>query len=185
MKITSLELPGLKLIEPVLHGDQRGFFVERYRVDAFREHGIPTEYAQDNHSRSGPGVLRGLHYQWDPPQGKLIGVIRGKIWDVVVDIRADSPTYGKSLGIELSDENACAIWVPAGFAHGFCVTSDGPSDVYYKVTGLYNPKTESGIAWNDPELGVKWPVRNPEVSQRDKNQKSFAEYRGNPLPWHA
>src|ERR1700751_308489 len=121
MKFTPLEIPGLILVELKVHGDSRGFFVERFRDDLFGEAGLPTHFAQDNHSRSAPGVLRGLHYQVDPPQGKLVGCVGGRIWDVAVDIRVDSPTFGKSYGVELSDENGRLLWVPSGFAHGFCV----------------------------------------------------------------
>lgn len=183
MKITDLPFEGLKLIELVVHGDARGFFVERYRVDVFRESGLPTDFAQENHSRSAPGVLRGLHYQTEPAQAKLIGVVRGRIWDVVVDIRADSPTYGRSYGVEINDINGVLLWVPAGFAHGFCVLGDEPADVLYKVDGLYNPATEGGIRYDDPELAIEWPIENPTVSARDRSLPSFATYRAEPVDW--
>ncbi len=183
MKFTPLELSGLVLVELKVHGDARGFFVERFREDRMAEGGLPSRFVQDNHSRSAPGVLRGLHYQFDPPQGKLVGVTRGRIWDVAVDIRPDSPTYGRSVGVELSDMNGRLLWVPAGFAHGFCVLGDEPADVAYKVTGLYNPKTENGLSWNDPELAVRWPLENPTVSARDQAQPSFADYKRNPIRW--
>lgn len=176
MKITDLPIEGLRLVELVVHGDARGFFVERYRADVFRAHGLPTEFVQENHSRSAPGVLRGLHYQTDPAQGKLIGVTRGRIWDVVVDIRHDSSTFGRSYGVEINDMNGMLLWVPAGFAHGFCVLGDEPADVLYKVDGLYNPKTEGGIRWNDPQLAIEWPVAHPTVSARDECLPSFADY---------
>jgi dTDP-4-dehydrorhamnose 3,5-epimerase len=180
MKIVDLPFEGLKRIDLVVHGDARGFFVERYRVDVFAAHELPTAFAQENHSRSAPGVLRGLHYQVDPPQSKLIGVARGRIWDVVVDLRARSATYGQSYGVEINDVNGVLLWVPAGFAHGFCVLGDEPADVLSKVDGLYNPATEGGIRWDDPELAVEWPVADPTVSARDRSLGSFAEYRANP-----
>lgn len=180
MKVTELELKGLKLIELAVHGDARGFFVERFNQAKFKEAGLPTQFVQDNHSRSAPGVLRGLHYQTDPAQGKLVGSTNGRIWDVAVDIRPDSPTYGQWRGTELSDLNGKLLWVPAGFAHGFCVLGDAPADVFYKVDGLYNPATEGGIAWNDPDLKVDWPVKDPLISGRDQKQMSFADYRKNP-----
>jgi dTDP-4-dehydrorhamnose 3,5-epimerase len=185
MKIIDLPFEGLKLIELVVHGDARGFFVERFRVDVFREHGLPTDFAQENHSRSAPGVLRGLHYQVDPAQGKLIGVVRGRIWDVVVDIRTDSPTFGRSYGVEIDDVNGLLLWVPAGFAHGFCVLGDEPADVLYKVDGLYNPATEGGIRYDDPELAIEWPLTRPTVSARDISLPSFREYRTSPVDWSA
>ncbi|MCC7367973.1 MAG: dTDP-4-dehydrorhamnose 3,5-epimerase [Chloroflexi bacterium] len=183
MKVSCPGIEGLLLVELVVHGDARGFFVERFQIERFREHGLPTAFAQDNHSRSGPGVLRGLHFQHMPAQGKLVGVPRGRIWDVAVDIRAGSPTYGRSYGVELSDLNGKLLWIPPGFAHGFCVLGDEPADVLYKVDTLYNPQGEAGIAWDDPELAVPWPVSDPLVSQRDTQLQSFAEYRANPIPW--
>ena len=178
MKVHSLELSGLKLIELKVHGDARGFFVERYNEKTYADHGLPTHFVQDNHSRSAPGILRGLHYQTDPAQGKLVGVVGGRIWDVVVDIRANSPTFGKHYATELSDINGRLLWIPAGFAHGFCVLGDEPADVLYKVDGLYNPKTEGGIAWNDPELAIDWPIKTPTLSKRDEVQPSFGSVRG-------
>lgn len=182
MKVTHTELSGVAIVDLKVHGDARGFFVERFNASIFEKEGLPTHFAQDNHSRSAPGILRGLHYQVDPPQGKLVGVVRGAIWDVVVDIRAGSPTFGKSFGLELSDLNGRLLWIPAGFAHGFCVLGDGPADVLYKVTHLYEPKTEGGIQWNDLDLKVQWPaqVQNPQLSQRDLGLPSFSDYKRNP-----
>lgn len=185
MKVHCLDIKGVLLVELTVHGDARGFFVERYQHARFQEQGLPTTFLQDNHSRSGPGVLRGLHFQHTPAQGKLIGVTRGRIWDVAVDIRADSPTFGQCVGAELSDMNGRLLWVPPGFAHGFCVLGDEPADVLYKTDALYNPHGEAGIAWNDPDLAVSWPVAAPLVSERDKNLPSFASYRQNPAPWSA
>jgi dTDP-4-dehydrorhamnose 3,5-epimerase len=181
MKVTRLEIEGLLLVELVVHGDQRGFFVERFRADRFREYGLPTTFAQDNHSRSAPGVLRGVHYQHTPAQGKLVGVTRGRIWDVAVDIRHDSPTYGRSIGRELSDLNGLLLWIPPGFAHGFCVLGDEPADVLYKVDAPYNPAGEAGIAWDDRDLAIRWPIGEPTVSARDRELPSFAEYRARPV----
>ena len=184
MKVTYLDLDGLVLIELVILGDRRGFFTERFQLDRFRENGLPTGFVQDNHSRSAQKVLRGLHYQYCPVQGKLIGVTRGRIWDVAVDIRPDSPTYGQSLGLELNDMNGRLLWIPPGFAHGFCVLGDEPAHVLYKVDAPYNPAGERGISWNDPDLSIHWPVSQPIVSERDQKLPSFAEYRSRPIRWN-
>jgi dTDP-4-dehydrorhamnose 3,5-epimerase len=171
------------LVQLDLLGDSRGFFVERYHRERYEALGLPTVYTQDNHSRSAPGVLRGLHFQHTPPQGKLIGVVRGRIWDVAVDIRPGSPTFGQSVGTELSDLNGKLFWIPAGFAHGFCVLGDEPADVVYKVDAPYCPTGEGGIHWADPELAVRWPLANPTISQRDSALPSFAQYRADPPDW--
>ncbi len=183
MNVIPLELHGLSLVELKVHGDARGFFVERFQHNRFHENGLPSHFVQDNHSRSAPGVLRGLHYQTKPAQGKLVGVVRGRIWDVAVDIRPDSPTFGQHFGVELSDLNGRLLWVPHGFAHGFCVLGDEPADVYYKVDAPYTPATEGGISWNDPGLAVNWPVSHPTVSQRDQKLQSFEQYRKNLPTW--
>lgn len=167
MKIHPTPLAGLILVEPKIFGDERGFFQERYRLDKFAELGITETLVQDNHSRSAPRVLRGLHFQTNPNQGKLVGVVRGKIWDVVVDIRKNSPTFGKYFSTELSDKNGLQLWVPFGFAHGFCVLGEEPADVIYKVTGYYNAKTDNGFSWNDPTVKVQWPIDNPILSAKD------------------
>jgi dTDP-4-dehydrorhamnose 3,5-epimerase len=181
MQVTAGPLPGLALVQLKVHGDARGFFVERFNEARFREAGaeagLPLEYVQDNHSRSAPGVLRGLHYQNNPAQGKLVGVVRGRVWDVAVDIRPESPTYGQHFGVELSDVNGLLLWIPAGFAHGFCVLGDEPADMLYKVTSLYSPANEGGIRYDDPEFAIDWPITNPQVSPRDEVLPSFAEYR--------
>ena len=176
MKVLDTEFNGLKVVELKVHGDSRGFFVERYNKDSYAKNGLPTEFYQDNHSRSGQYVLRGMHYQYDRPQGKLVGAIRGSILDAVVDLRWDQPTYGKSFSIELSDENGKMLWVPAGFAHGFCVLSEGLTDVVYKVDELYNPQKEAGISWNDHDFDIHWPTDKPLVSAKDEIQPSFKEY---------
>lgn len=183
MKISKTPLKDLLVVELDVHGDERGFFIERFQQEKFKELGLPTDFSQDNHSRSTKGVLRGLHCQHTPPQGKLVGVIRGKIWDVAVDIRPSSETFGQHFAIELDDMNGKLLWVPAGFAHGFCVLSEGLTDVIYKTTAIYNPQGEEGIAWNDPEININWPVENPIISDKDKNQKSFEEYKKAPPNW--
>ena len=183
MQVHDVPLSGLKVIQIKLLGDARGFFSERYSEVRFKEAGLPTNFIQDNHSRSSPGILRGLHYQHTPPQGKLVGVIRGRVLDVAVDIRPNSPTFGKHHALELSGDNGMLLWIPAGFAHGFCVLGDEPADMYYKVTGLYNPAGEGGILYNDPQLAIDWPLTNPQISDRDKKQQSWKEYCASPAPW--
>ncbi|MFO0388822.1 MAG: dTDP-4-dehydrorhamnose 3,5-epimerase [Alphaproteobacteria bacterium] len=183
MDIKHCDIEGLKIIQLKVFGDSRGFFVERYHAGRFAEAGLPTDFVQDNHSRSASGILRGLHYQHTPPQGKLVGVTRGRIWDVAVDIRSHSPTFGKYHAVELTGDNGVLFWIPAGFAHGFCVLGDEPADVMYKVSGLYNQQGEGGIAFDDPDLGIKWPIKNPVISERDKNQQSWKAYCKNPAVW--
>ena len=177
MKVTRLELDGLLLIEFDVHGDERGFFVERFNLERFRAEGLQTDFVQDNQSRSRPGVVRGLHYQRTPAQGKLVGVVRGRIFDVVLDMRPDSPTYGQTQSGELSDMNGRLLWVPRGFAHGFCVLGDTPADLIYKVDAPYNPAGEGGILWNDPALAIPWPLQDPLVSARDQALPTFADHR--------
>ena len=176
MQVTALDAEGLLLIELDIYRDSRGFFVERYNRERFHANGMEFDFVQDNHSRSAPGVLRGLHYQYDPPQGKLVGVTRGAIWDVVVDLRPESKTFKQNFVIELSDTNGRLLWIPPGFAHGFCVLGDEPADVLYKVTAPYNPRSEKGIFWADKDLAIKWSIRNPIVSEKDKHLPSFAEF---------
>lgn len=180
MKVVHEHLSGVATVELQRFVDDRGFFVERYNERRFRDAGLPAAFCQDNHSRSAPGVIRGLHFQTDPPQGKLVGVIRGRIWDVVVDIRPASPTYGSHLATELNDTDGRLLWIPAGFAHGFCVLGDDAADVIYKVDNPYNHQTEGGIRWSDPDLAIAWPVAQPIVSERDRRLQSFAEYREHP-----
>jgi len=182
VKISPLSLPGLLLIDLQVHTDRRGFFIERYNEARFEQSGLPR-FCQDNHSRSVPGTLRGLHYQVRPAQGKLVGVIRGAIWDVVVDIRPASPTYGQHLGTELNDRDARLLWIPGGFAHGFCVVGSEPADVIYKVDAPYDAMTEGGIVWSDPDLAIRWPVSQPTVSDKDRNLPSFSAYRRNLPLW--
>lgn len=181
MQVKELELKGLRLIELKVFHDERGFFTERFNSKKFADAGLPTEFVQDNHSRSAPGVVRGLHYQTGPAQGKLVGVLRGRIWDVVVDIRAGSPTFGKNFGVELSDANGCLLWVPPGFAHGFMAIGDVPADVLYKVDQPYNPDGEGGILWSDSDLGIRWPQDlKPVVNAKDQVLPRFKEYSANP-----
>lgn len=180
MKQLESALDGVRLIELALHGDARGFFVERYHKEKLRDCGIEADFVQVNHSRSAPGILRGLHGQANPAQGKLVGCVRGRIWDVAVDLRAASPTFGQHVGYELSDENARLLWIPPGFGHGFCVLGDEPADVLYQVTGSYNPHGEYGVRYDDPELAIAWPISEPTISARDQAQPSFAEYKADP-----
>ncbi len=165
MIIHQTPLPGLLLIEPKVFGDARGFFLETYREERLAAFSVPA-FVQDNHSRSARGVLRGLHYQLGRPQGKLVMVARGAVFDVAVDIRKGSKTFGQWYGVELNEENHLQLYVPPGFAHGFCVLSD-MADFLYKCTQYYAPKTERGIIWNDPDIGIDWPLSAPLLSARD------------------
>ena len=178
-------LDGLALIEPEPHGDERGFLVETFRADVWRELGIVVEaFVQDNHSRSAQGTLRGLHFQTRPGQAKLVRCSRGAIFDVAVDLRRDSPTFGHWEGHELTDSNHLQLFIPVGFAHGFLVTSE-EADVSYKLSSYYEPDTESGIAWDDPDVGVEWPVPDGvelQLSGRDTEAPRLADVRDQ-LPW--
>ncbi|HEX8098102.1 MAG TPA: dTDP-4-dehydrorhamnose 3,5-epimerase [Pyrinomonadaceae bacterium] len=176
MNTTRLDL-GPVLLELDVYRDARGFFVERFHLARFRDFGLPTKFVQDNHSRSLPGVLRGLHFTSDLKQGKLVSVTRGRVWDVAVDIRPASPTRGRHVAVELDGDDGRALWIPPGFAHGFCVLGEEPADVLYKVDDLYNPATDAGIIWDDPELAIPWPVERPILSEKDRRLQSFAEYR--------
>jgi dTDP-4-dehydrorhamnose 3,5-epimerase len=182
MNITDLPLAGLKLLELKLFHDDRGFFTEWYQQDRYEKLGLGIKFFQDNLSRSKPGVIRGLHYQANPNQGKLVGVIRGKIWDVVVDIRAKSPTFGKWVGVELSDTNGKLLWVPPGFAHGFCALGTEDASVMYKVDCVYSPTGEGGIRYDDPDLKISWPIENKTiVSGKDQALPTFAQYSQKPV----
>jgi len=174
-------IDGLVLVEPEVHGDERGFLVETYREDAWRDLGVDAEFVQDNHSRSGHGILRGLHFQLRPGQAKLVRCARGRIWDVAVDLRRDSPTYRRWEGHELDDVAHRQLYVPVGFAHGFCVLSD-EADVAYKLSSRFDPDAEAGIAWDDPAIGVDWPLPEPRLSERDRAAPRLAELAGE-LPW--
>lgn len=174
-------LEGVLLLEPRVFRDERGFFVETFRTEAFARLGIDTDLVQDNHSRSVKGALRGLHFQVPPGQSKLVRCARGSVWDVVVDIRRSSPTFGKWWGIDLSDENHFQVWVPPGFAHGFCVTS-AVADVVYRCGSYYDPAAERGIAWDSPGLGIEWPVASPVLSARDRLLPAFSRDEGRWFP---
>lgn len=176
MQVETTPLPGILVITPRVFVDPRGFFVESYNQEALRGHGIETIFVQDNHSKSVRGTLRGLHYQLPPAaQVKLLRVVRGAIWDVAVDIRRGSPTFGQWFAAELSADNFRQMYVPVGFAHGFCVLSD-EAEVLYKVSHVYDPARERSIIWNDPALGVAWPVTDPVLSARDQRAGSLADY---------
>lgn len=177
MQFTPTTIPDIILIQPKVFGDQRGFFFETYRASRFSEAGIPDQFVQDNHSGSQKGTLRGLHYQIRQSQGKLIRVISGEIFDVAVDIRRSSATFGKWVGMSLSAENKHQLWVPPGFAHGFYVLSEW-AEVMYKTTDFYAPDWERSIAWDDPDLGIDWPIApgtEPVLSEKDRHGKSLAE----------
>ena len=177
MKVIETAIPGLLILEPKVFGDARGFFMESYNAKAFQDAtGLDVNFVQDNHSRSGKGVLRGLHYQIEHAQGKLVRVTRGSVFDAVVDLRKSSPTFGQWAGVELSEENSRQLWIPPGFAHGFLVTSDS-ADFLYKTTDYYAPQFERSLAWNDPTVGVEWPLAGtaPLLSAKDVAGKPLAE----------
>lgn len=167
MKVIETQLPGVLIIEPRAFGDHRGFFLETFQVERYREHGIDLPFVQDNHSRSARGVLRGLHFQRTRPQGKLVSVSRGAVYDVAVDIDPQSATCGQFVGVELNDENHRQLWVPPGYAHGFCVISE-VADFQYKCTDYYQPEDEGGLLWNDPDVGIPWPFVEPQLSAKDQ-----------------
>lgn len=175
--IESRSLQDVVVLVPDIFQDSRGFFMETYRQDQFEKNGLPFNFVQDNHSRSARGVVRGLHFQWDPPMGKLMRVSSGKAFLVAVDIRKNSATLGKWVSVEASAENRRQVWAPAGFARGFCVLSES-AEIQYKCTGLYNNKGESGILWNDPAIGVEWPIPNSEaeLSEKDKRAQTLAQW---------
>lgn len=180
MKITPAPLPGVFVIEPKVFNDPRGFFFESYNAERYAAGGLTDTFVQDNHSSSVKGTLRGLHYQFRRPQGKLFRVLRGVVYDVAVDIRRGSPHFGKWFGIELSGENKRQLFIPAGFAHGFCVVSDG-AEVEYKCTDVYVSDDQHGILWSDPTIAVAWPVQNPVLSDQDRQFKFLLDNR-NDLP---
>ncbi|RKH44527.1 dTDP-4-dehydrorhamnose 3,5-epimerase [Corallococcus sicarius] len=167
MKVRPTELPEVLLLEPRVFGDSRGFFVETFHAQRYAEAGIPGTFVQDNLSRSVKGTLRGLHFQEPNGQGKLVQVLAGSVWDVVVDVRRGSPTFGRWMGAELSSGNKWQLWIPPGFAHGFCVLSDS-ADFFYKCTAQYSPESERSVHWNDPDLAIPWPVREPLLSEKDQ-----------------
>jgi dTDP-4-dehydrorhamnose 3,5-epimerase len=180
LRIDSRHLNGIAVVVPEVFEDERGFFMEVYRADQFKELGLPAEFVQDNHSRTARNVVRGLHFQWEPPMGKLMRVTLGKAFLVAVDIRKGSPTLGQWFGTEVSAEDKRQVWAPAGFARGFCVLSDY-AEVQYKCTGIYSSKAESGILWNDPAVGIKWPVQNPILSAKDGRAQTLEAWLASPL----
>lgn len=182
MKIESApSLPEVLIIEPKVFGDERGFFLETFHVKHLAEAGLNVEFVQDNQSRSGRGVLRGLHYQLVQPQGKLVRVSRGEVFDVAVDVRVGSPTFGQWFGCILDDKTHRQLYVPPGFAHGFCVLSD-VADFVYKCTDYYHPQSEQGIAWDDPALGIEWPLSDVQLSEKDRQHPVLAEQLRERLP---
>jgi len=183
IRIESRHLGDVAVLASEVFEDERGFFMEVYRADQYKALGLPTEFVQDNHSRSKRGVLRGLHFQWDPPMGKLMRVTYGSAFLIAVDIRKGSPTLGQWFGVEVSAKDKKQVWAPAGFARGFCVVSDF-AEVQYKCTGIYNPKCESGIRWNDPKIGIHWPVKEPELSGKDRQAQTLDEWLASPASNH-
>ncbi|HVU46953.1 MAG TPA: dTDP-4-dehydrorhamnose 3,5-epimerase [Terracidiphilus sp.] len=179
IQIESRYLGDVVVVVPEIFQDSRGFFSETFRADQFKALNLPTEFVQDNHSRSSKGVVRGLHFQWEPPMGKLMRVTVGAAFLVAVDIRKGSPTFGKWIGVEATAENRRAVWAPAGFARGFCSLADG-TEIQYKCTGIYNNKAESAIRWNDPAIGIEWPLSDVLVSEKDRNARTLAEWTTSP-----
>ncbi|CAM4345604.1 dTDP-4-dehydrorhamnose 3,5-epimerase [Corallococcus sp. AB030] len=167
MKVTPLAIPDVLLIEPKVFGDDRGFFLESFHAKRYADVGVVGPFVQDNLSRSVKGTLRGLHFQEPNAQGKLVQCLAGAVWDVAVDIRKGSPTFGRWVAAELTGENKHQLWVPAGLAHGFCVVSDS-ADFFYKCTALYSPESEQSVAWDDPDLAIPWPVKQPLLSAKDQ-----------------
>jgi dTDP-4-dehydrorhamnose 3,5-epimerase len=172
VNVLPTRLTGPLLIEPRVFADDRGFFLETYSRTPYRELGVDVEFVQDNHSRSVRNTIRGLHFQTGAGQAKLVRAARGRVWDVVVDIRSESPTFGKWEAFELDDITHHQVFVPVGFAHGFCVTSD-VADVCYRVSAPYDPALERGVAWDDPEIGIPWPAETPLLSERDRQNPTI------------
>ena len=167
MKVTETSLPGTLILEPQVFGDSRGFFYESYHQARYHDKGITGNFVQTNVSRSSRGVLRGLHYQWPNPQGKLVSVLEGEVYDVAVDIRQGSPNFGQWIGIMLTSDNHRHFWIPEGFAHGFCVLSEFATFTY-QCTALYHPEADAGVRWNDADIGVDWPLSDPLLSDKDR-----------------
>ena len=176
MNVVETQLPGVLMIEPDVFGDHRGFFKETFQIERYQEAGIDLPFVQDNHSRSQRGVLRGLHWQKTRPQGKLVSCSLGTVFDVIVDVNLSSETFGTYVGVELSDTNHRQLWIPPGYAHGFCVLSE-TADFQYKSTDLYFPEDEGGLIWNDPEVGIEWPVESPSLSEKDLSLPTLDEIR--------
>lgn len=174
-QILDRPLPGVVVFRPDAYTDERGLFIESFRADRFAEIGVPSAFVQENQSRSRKGVIRGLHFQWEPPMGKLMRVTRGRAFLVGVDIRRNSGTLGRWFGLEASDEDRIQVWAPAGFARGFAALEDG-TEVLYKCTGTYDPRHESGIRWSDPRIGLKWPLTDPILSPKDRDAQSLDDW---------
>ena len=174
MKVVPTELPEVLILEPKVHGDSRGFFYETFQAGRYAAAGIPGPFLQDNLSRSVRGTLRGLHFQEPKAQGKLVQVLRGTVWDVAVDVRRGSPRFGRWIALELSETTPRQLWIPPGFAHGFCVLSDS-ADFFYKCTELYAPEAERSVAWDDPAIGITWPVKEPLLSAKDRAAPRLAD----------
>jgi dTDP-4-dehydrorhamnose 3,5-epimerase len=181
LKRIDTALPGVYVIEPVVHGDARGWFFESFHARKYAELGIDTQLLQTNVSRSARGVVRGLHYQWPNPQGKLVSVLEGEVYDVAVDIRRGSPTFGRWEAAMLTAGNHRQLWIPEGFAHGFCVVSEAATFMY-QCTALYDPAADSGVRWNDAAIGIDWPVAGPLLSEKDKASPFLADVPADKLP---
>lgn len=184
MKVIETKLPGVLIIEPKVYGDARGFFLETFHKQRYAEAGIPgegLEFVQDNHSGSRKGVLRGLHFQLRNPQGKLVSACTGAVFSVAADVNPDSPTFGQWVGVEISEENHRQLWIPPGYAHGFCVLSD-IADFQYKCTALYDPASDAGVAWDEPQLAINWPVADPILSDKDRALPRLADAPRDKLP---
>jgi dTDP-4-dehydrorhamnose 3,5-epimerase len=181
MHVVATELAGLLVIEPRCFRDQRGFFLESFQAERYREKGIVDQFVQDNHSRSRQGVLRGFHFQIKQPQAQIVTVIRGRIFDAAVDLRRGSPTFGRWYGVELSDEGPRQLYMAPGFAHGFCVLSDF-ADLHYKVSRFYDKGDEGGLLWNDPDVRISWPIATPIVSERDSAYPALRQIHRESLP---
>ncbi|SFR14180.1 dTDP-4-dehydrorhamnose 3,5-epimerase [Desulfoscipio geothermicus] len=181
MNVLETKLPGVLIIEPDVFGDARGYFMETWQQARYAQAGLPGNFVQDNLSFSTRGVLRGLHFQNPNAQGKLVFVLQGEVFDVAVDIRAGSPTFGQWVGVTLSSENKRQLYIPEGFAHGFCVTSE-TALFAYKCTDIYNPAAEGGIIWNDPDIGIDWPIDNPILSEKDRGYQQLKDIPGEKLP---
>lgn len=182
LRTSPTDLRDVVIVSADPYRDERGFFFESFRADQFRVLGLPTEFVQDNHSGSKRGVIRGLHFQWEPPMGKLMRVTVGAAYLVAVDIRKGSPTLGRWVAVEATAENGKQLWAPAGFARGFCALTD--CEVQYKCTGIYNSKNESGIRWNDPAIGIAWPIREPILSPKDAQAQTLADWLARPESEH-
>jgi dTDP-4-dehydrorhamnose 3,5-epimerase len=174
LRFVNTDLPGVVIVEPEVFGDDRGLFFEVFHADKYAAAGLPSRFVQDNHSYSERGVVRGLHGQMGSPQGKLVRVVRGEIFDVAVDVRRGSPAFGRWIGVVLSADNRAQLFIPPDFLHGFCVTGEG-AEVEYKCTAVYDPKSEFGVRWDDPEIGIDWPVKDPVVSPRDAAAPRLSE----------